>query len=281
MNALVTVQDMGVMADAIVRSKFYGFQTKDQVIAVMLVAQAENKHPATVMQEYDIIQGRPALKSQAILARFQQAGGKVQWQEIGAKRCIGTFTHESGGSITVEWTIEMAKEAGIYKVGSAWTKFPEDMLRARVISRAVRSIYPACIIGQYSSEEVQDFEPRKERDITPIADNALIENTGLISVLQGKEVVKLSAEMVEDLPKLPLYIPGAVDPYANYLTVNDWQAGFLQMFSRIKNAKLTDEEKAEKYDSLKEANKVFMDSWDSVTLSKLLAGINREMKGSE
>jgi len=78
-----------------------------------------------------------------------------------------------------------------------------------------------------------------------------------------------------------LYIPGAVDPYANYLTVNDWQAGFLQMFSRIKNAKLTDEEKAEKYDSLKEANKVFMDSWDSVTLSKLLAGINREMKGSE
>jgi len=274
MNALVTVQDMGVMADAIVRSKFYGFQTKDQVIAVMLVAQAENKHPATVMQEYDIIQGRPALKSQAILARFQQAGGKVQWQEIGAKRCIGTFTHESGGSITVEWTIEMAKEAGIYKVGSAWTKFPEDMLRARVISRAVRSIYPACILGQYSSDEVLDFEPRKERDITP-------SKVETVSIIQGNEVVELPAEVVEDLPKLPLYIPGAVDPYANYLTVNDWQAGFLQMFSRIKNAKLTDEEKAEKYDSLKEANKVFMDSWDSVTLSKLLAGINREMKGSE
>jgi len=275
MNALVTVQDMGVMADAIVRSKFYGFQTKDQVIAVMLVAQAENKHPATVMQEYDIIQGRPALKSQAILARFQQAGGKVQWQEIGAKRCIGTFTHESGGSITVEWTIEMAKEAGIYKVGSAWTKYPEDMLRARVISRAVRSIYPACILGQYSSEEVQDFEPRKqEKDITP-------PRVETVSLIQGNEVVELPAEVVEDLPKLPLYIPGAVDPYANYLTVNDWQAGFLQMFSRIKNAKLTDEEKAEKYDSLKEANKVFMDSWDSVTLSKLLAGINREMKGSE
>ena len=274
MNALVTVQDMGVMADAIVRSKFYGFQTKDQVIAVMLVAQAENKHPATVMQEYDIIQGRPALKSQAILARFQQAGGKVQWQEIGAKRCIGTFTHESGGSITVEWTIEMAKEAGIYKVGSAWTKFPEDMLRARVISRAVRSIYPACILGQYSSEEVLDFEPRKERDITP-------PKVETVSIIQGNEVVEMPAEVVEDLPKLPLYIPGSTEPYANYLTVNDWQAGFLQMFSRIKNAKLTDVEKAEKYDSLKEANKEFMDSWDSVTLSKLLAGINREMKGSE
>ena len=78
MNSLVTVQDMGMMADSIVRSGFYGFKTKDQVIAVMLVAQAENKHPATVMQEYDIIQGRPALKSQAILARFQlPAGGML------------------------------------------------------------------------------------------------------------------------------------------------------------------------------------------------------------
>jgi len=275
MNNLVTVQDMGVMADAIVRSKFYGFTTKDQVIAVMLVAQAENKHVATVLQEYDVIQGRPALKSQAILARFQQAGGKVQWQEMGPKRCIGTFTHESGGSITVEWTIEMAKEAGIYKMNSAWTKYPEDMLRARVISRAVRSIYPACILGQYSSEEVQDFEPRKqEKDITP-------PRVETVSLIQGNEVVELPAEVVEDLPKLPLYIPGSTEPYANYLTVSDWQAGFLQMFSRIKNAKLTDEEKAEKYDSLKEANKVYMESWDGVTLSKLLAGINREMKGSE
>ena len=274
MNSLITVQDMGVMADAIVSSGFYGFKTKDQVIAVMLVAQAENKHPATVMQEYDIIQGRPALKSQAILARFQLAGGKVQWVENGPKKCIGTFSHEAGGSITVEWTIEMAKQAGVYKEGSAWTKFPEDMLRARVISRAVRSIYPACILGHYSAEEVQDFEPRKERDITP-------PRVETVSLIQGNEVMELPAEVVEDLPKLPLYIPGTVEPYANYLTVNDWQAGFLQMFSRIKNAKLTDEEKAEKYESLKAANKVYMDSWDGVTLSKLLAGINREMKEQE
>ena len=275
MNSLVTVQDMGVMADSIIRSGFYGFKTKDQVIAVMLVAQAENKHPATVMQEYDIIQGRPALKSQAILARFQLAGGKVQWVENGPKKCIGTFTHEAGGSITVEWTIEMAKQAGVYKEGSAWSKYPEDMLRARVISRAVRSIYPACILGHYSAEEVQDFEPRRvEKDITP-------SRAETVSVIQGDEVVELPAAVVEDLPKIPLYIPGATDPYANYLTVNDWQAGFLQMFSRIKNSKYTNEEKAEKYESLKAANKVYMDSWDGVTLSKLLAGINREMKEQE
>jgi len=276
MNSLVTVQDMGVMADAIVRSKFYGFQTKDQVIAVMLVAQAENKHPATVMQEYDIIQGRPALKSQAILARFQQAGGKVQWQEIGAKRCIGTFTHESGGSITVEWTIEMAKEAGIYKMNSAWTKYPEDMLRARVISRAIRSIYPACILGQYSSEEVLDFEPRKpERDITPAR---IEEDIAPVIVMQGNVAVTMMPEDVEGSEILYLYVPNTTAAYASFLTVNDWQEGFVNLFKRIKNSKLTVEEKAEKYESLKEANKAFMDTWDSVTLSKFLQLIHRANK---
>ena len=82
MSNIVAVSDMTVMADAIVKSGFYGFKNKEQVMAVMLVAQAENKHPATVVQEYDIIQGKPALKSQAILARFQLAGGTVQWDSV-------------------------------------------------------------------------------------------------------------------------------------------------------------------------------------------------------
>ena len=275
MNSLVTVQDMGVMADAIVRSGFYGFKTKDQVIAVMLVAQAENKHPATVMQEYDIIQGRPALKSQAILARFQLAGGKVQWKENSPKKCVGTFSHESGGSITVEWTIEMAKQAGVFKEGSAWTKYPEDMLRARVISRAVRSIYPACILGHYSAEEVQDFEPRVERDITP---PRVVEDIAPVIVMQGNEPVTMMPEDVEGVDLFELYVPGNSTAYASFLSINDWQEGFVNLFKRIKNSKLTLEEKSEKYESLKEANKVFMETWDSVTLSKFLQLINRANK---
>ena len=113
MSNIVAVSDMAVMADAIVKSGFYGFKNKEQVMAVMLVAQAENKHPATVVQEYDIIQGKPALKSQAMLARFQLAGGSVQWDAVSPKAVKGTFKHPSGGTLTVEWTIEMAKQAGI------------------------------------------------------------------------------------------------------------------------------------------------------------------------
>ena len=49
MSNIIPVSDMTVMADSIVKSGFYGFKTKEQVMAVMLVAQAENKHPASVV----------------------------------------------------------------------------------------------------------------------------------------------------------------------------------------------------------------------------------------
>ena len=281
MTNLVAFQDMNAMAESIVRSRFYGFKTKDEVMAVMLVAQAENKHPATVVQEYDIIQGRPALKSQAILARFQLAGGKVQWVEVGPKKCIGKFSHEAGGTITVEWTIDMAKQAGVFKEGSAWTKYPEDMLRARVISRAVRSIYPACILGHYATEEVMDFEPiRPERDITPTRVEPRIEaKVEDVTIMQGNEPIVMPIEAIgEELPTFPLYLPNSEEPYAHYLSVGDWQLGYLELFRRLKNSKYTIEEKSAKYELLKQANEKYINSWDSVTLSKLLQGINREMR---
>lgn len=64
--------------------------------------------------EYHVIQGRPALKADAMLARFQAAGGKVDWKEYTDDKVSGVFSHPSGGSVTVDWTIERAKQAGVY-----------------------------------------------------------------------------------------------------------------------------------------------------------------------
>ena len=255
MSNLIAVSDMTVMAEAIVKSNFYGFKTKEQVMAVMLVAQAEGKHPATVVQEYDIIQNRPALKSQAMLARFQLAGGTVQWDSVSSTAVKGTFKHTSGGSLTVEWTIEMAKQAGLYREGSGWTKYPEDMLRSRVISRAVRSVYPACILGHYAVEEVQDF--------------------------QTAPAVK-DMGMVEEVPQVPqepdgayaLYVPGNEEPYNRFHTVDEWLQGYVDMIARIHHStKMPEAIKAEKIDSLKVCNMDMIDSLDSLGKAKIKANM--------
>ena len=253
MSNIVSVSDMQVMAESIVKSNFYGFKTKEQVMAVMLVAQAEGKHPATVVQEYDIIQGRPALKSQALLARFQMAGGKVEWQEVSAKRCCGTFSHPLGGSLTIEWTIEMARQAGLVRDGSGWTKFPEDMLSARVISRAVRKVYPGCILGHYAVEEVMDFEPRKPLNMGPVE---------RVEEVQTEEVVADGA--------YHLYVPGNDKPYASYHSTDEWIAGYCSLVHRISvSPRFSDAEKVEKLEALKGSNAVVTSQFDAYTNIKL------------
>ena len=56
-----SVSDIERMAIGIAESGLFGAKTPEHAFALMLVAQAEGRHPATIAQEYDIIQGRPAL----------------------------------------------------------------------------------------------------------------------------------------------------------------------------------------------------------------------------
>lgn len=252
MSNIIPVSDMTVMADSIVKSGFYGFKTKEQVMAVMLVAQAENKHPASVVQEYDIIQGKPALKSQAILARFQLSGGSVQWDELTPKRVIGTFKHPQGGSLTVEWTIEMAKQAGIYREGSGWSKYPEDMLRARVISRAVRSIYPACILGHYATEEVMDFDSPMPKHMGVVED-----------VKQPVEVIEASTG------DYPIIKPDG-EIYALYGNPEEWIEAYAGLAARVMQSKtITDEQRTEKIAALAQANHDITEKFSSFERIKI------------
>lgn len=158
--ALYSVSDMKLMASAMAGTGMFGFKKPDEAFALMLIAQAEGKHPATVAQEYDVIQNRPALKSMAALARFQHAGGSIQWHTRTDVEASATFSHPKGGDLRISWTMERATKAGLTGKDN-WRKFPAQMLSARVVSEGVRACFPACLNGMYVSEEVQDFEPRK------------------------------------------------------------------------------------------------------------------------
>ena len=65
------------MAETIAKSRLFGVTQVDQVVALMLMAEAEGRHVASAMQDYSVIQGKPSLKAEAMLARFQQAQGQL------------------------------------------------------------------------------------------------------------------------------------------------------------------------------------------------------------
>lgn len=149
---------MSQMAHAIAESKLFGIQTPAQALALGLLCQAEGRHPAEAARDYHIINGRPSLKSEAMLARFQQSGGRVEWHEYTHEAVSGTFAHPQGGTLKVSWTIKDAERAGLTG-NPTWKKFPRQMLKARCISEAVRGIFPGVLSGLYAPEEVSEFAP--------------------------------------------------------------------------------------------------------------------------
>ena len=191
------ISELEIMANHFVKSGLFGIRKIEEAVSLMIIAQAEGRHPGTVASEYHIIQGRPALKADAILARFQSANGKVEWHEYTDECVSGTFSHPAGGSLKVDWDMTRAKAAGLGSKDN-WKKYPRQMLRARAISDGVRGVYPAVLQGFYTPEEVQDFVPSAPVAVpaTPIEDKPRRKKAEVVEIVQTPVEVEAVVEVV-------------------------------------------------------------------------------------
>jgi len=182
------ISDLEKMAHRMVASKLFGVQNVDQAVSLMLIAQAEGMHPALAARDYHIIQGRHTLKADAMLARFQAAGGKVEWQKYDDNEVSALFSHPASPKpVLVSWDMKRASQAGLNGKDN-WKKYPRQMLKARVVSDGIRLTFPGVAVGVYTPEEAQDFEPVKVQAV----------------VVEGPKPVEHEQEtIVEQAVKLP------------------------------------------------------------------------------
>ena len=252
MSNLIPFNEIENMAIAVSKSKLFGISTPEQAMSLMILCQAEGLHPGIAMRDYHLIQGRPALKADAMLARFQQAGGKVEWKEYTDEKVTGVFSHPQGGTLELSWTLAKAKSIGIANKDN-WKNYPRAMLRARVVSEGIRSVYPGCVVGVYTPEEVQDFTPSPAKDMG-VAERV---DTPVIEIPDGA---------------FKLYVPGNDDPYSAFHTKEDFVKAYVDMVARIHfSSKLPAEVKAEKLDGLKAVNMDMLESLDSTQKIKIRA----------
>ena len=165
MNALTTVAaplsvaEIARVAEAVAKSGLFGIKTPDQALALMMIAQAEGRHPALAARDFDIIQGRPAKKAEAMMRDFMEAGGKVEWHALTDEVADATFSHQQGGSVRITWDMKRAQAAGLGGKDN-WKKFPRQMLRSRTVSEGVRTIWPMATSGMYEPGEAADIPPK-------------------------------------------------------------------------------------------------------------------------
>ena len=260
MSNIVPFVEMQQMAKAIADSRLFGLTDINQVLALGMVAQAEGHAFATAARDYHVIQGRPALKADAMMARFQAAGGKVNWEVYTDERVTGNFSHPNGGTLSVTWTIEQARAIGLVKPGSGWQKFPRAMLRSRCISEGIRSVYPGSVTGFYSPEEVQDFEPVKTKDL------GRFDATPLKPLPEMPEnATELVLEAVDRTGTIALMVPDMEEAYLFAIDQDQWIGHFASLCQKIgKSKKLDGGARKEKCKALARANQGYIDTMSDV-----------------
>lgn len=131
------------------------------------MAHRTGSSPLMVMQNLDIIKGKPSWNSQFIIAAINSCGRfePLRFKFEGAKGtddygCFAYAKSKDDGEIIegpkITWTM-VKGEGWLEKGGSKWKTMPQLMFQYRAASFFGRLYTPDILQGMYSKEEIEDI----------------------------------------------------------------------------------------------------------------------------
>lgn len=116
--------------------------------------------PLQAMQNIAVINGRPAVWGDAIIA-LVRASGLLESidEEIGDNACTCTVKRRGEPAISRTFTREDAKLAGLLGKQGPWQQYPKRMLQMRARGWALRDAFADVLRGVHVGEEAQDLPP--------------------------------------------------------------------------------------------------------------------------
>ena len=155
-------------------SGIFGLDKPEQGEILAMQCMVEKKSPLELARTYHFIQGQLAIRSDALLAKFHQAGGTVDWTERTDEKVKATFRKgSSSADIVADLKEYVGNGTALGKdkqLKDNWKKWPRRMLTARAISEGVRLIAPECCFGTYTVEE---FDPPASRSYNHVSQPAV------------------------------------------------------------------------------------------------------------
>lgn len=151
-------------------------------IVALEMANRIGVSPIMVMQNMNVIHGKPSWNSTFIISAINTCGRFSQPLQFkltgtGDERTCIAYTFDKNGNL-VEGTpvsIKMAKSEGWFnKPGSKWPSMPEQMLRYRAASFFGRLFCPEILLGMHSADEVLDSVHQEVRNEKSAVNEILI-----------------------------------------------------------------------------------------------------------
>ena len=138
----------GVAKSALIPSSFRG-QPHDIMVAVQMGMEI-GLRPMTALQNMAVIKGRPSLYGEIVLGLVRGAGvfDEAAYAETVARDDKGaplgvvvTMARVGGRPYTSAFSVEDAKQAGLWMSGDGWKKYPTDMLLWKARHRCIRALF--------------------------------------------------------------------------------------------------------------------------------------------
>lgn len=150
------------LAQEFEKSGMFGCTQPGQGAVLLSTCMTDRISPIEFIRTYHLIDGKPSMRADAMLAKFTQQGGKYKILSFTKDKAEGLFLF-GDNEITMSMTMKEAEAAGLPyskagKIKDNWKGFPRQMLWARVVSSAIRLVAPQIVAGVYTPEEVQDFD---------------------------------------------------------------------------------------------------------------------------
>lgn len=136
----------------------------DIVLAIQMGLEIGLK-PLQSVQNISVINGKPSLWGDAMIALCKQ---HPDWEwsqetfdaETQTAKCVVKRRGEP--EVISEFSMEMAKKARLSGKQGPWQDYPQRMLQMRARGFALRDAFPDALKGLISTEEAQDYPPRKD-----------------------------------------------------------------------------------------------------------------------
>jgi hypothetical protein len=135
-----------------------GISSASKAFAIIVAGAELGMPPMLALRAIGLIEGKIVIAADAQLGAFKRAGGRSTFGELSEKRAVLRLIHPNGDTHTEEFTVEMAKAAGLLGKDN-WRKHLKAMLRSRAITAGLKSIGFEPVAGMYDPDEAVHFAP--------------------------------------------------------------------------------------------------------------------------
>jgi hypothetical protein len=146
-----------IMSKASIVPKDYQGNPGNILVAIQWGAEI-GLPPLQAMQNLAVINGRPALWGDAVIALVRGSGllDSIN-EEITADVATCTVKRRGEPPAIRSFSVEDAKRAGLYGKQGPWQQYPKRMLQMRARAWALRDVFPDVLRGVHVAEEAQDM----------------------------------------------------------------------------------------------------------------------------